>query len=160
MNDPVAMREVGLINLENGDHQTAFRFISKAAELGNANAHSSLAALYRFGHGCEMDPKKELYHMQEAAIGGCPEARCNLGLMEGRKGQFMRAMNHFIIAAKLGHARSLEEVKIGYKCGVVKKEDFTLALRGYQAAVEATKSTLRDAATRAIKSRGVKIRQF
>ena len=48
------------------------------------------------------------------------------------------AIKHWMIAAKLGQIQSLEN-----KHGFGSKEDFTSALRGYQAAVDATKSVLR-----------------
>ena len=49
--------------------------------------------------------------------------------------------------AKLGNDDSLTNVKDLYKAGRVSKEDFAAALRGYQAAIEATKSPQRDEAT-------------
>jgi hypothetical protein len=52
-------------------------------------------------------------------------------------------MKHFIISAKLGCDESLEEVKRGFMDGHVSKEDFEAALRGHQAAVDATKSEQR-----------------
>ena len=53
---------------------------------------------------------------------------------------------HFIIDTKFGHDISLENVKNGYAAGIISKEDFAAALRGHQAAVNATKSPQREAA--------------
>ena len=86
--------------------------------------------------------------MKEGAIGGHPAARNNLGCFEIKRGQQDRAVKHFIIAAKLGFDRSLEAVKDLYKDGFVSKEDFATALRGHQAAVDATKSPQREEAER------------
>ena len=58
-------------------------------------------------------------------------------------GLYDRAAKHFIIAAKLGCDDSLNALKTMYKSGDVSKEDFTAALRGYQTAIEATKSPQR-----------------
>jgi hypothetical protein len=57
-----------------------------------------------------------------------------------------RAMKHFIIAAKLGYDKALERVKEGFRSELVSKEDFEAALRGHQAAVDATKSKQREEA--------------
>jgi TPR repeat protein len=98
------------------------------------------------GHGVEKDNKKEIYHLEEAAIGGDPNARFNLGMHEAADGRYGRATKHFIIAAKLGYDKALGAVKKGFAYGDVSKEDYETALRGHQAAVDATKSTQRDAA--------------
>jgi hypothetical protein len=55
-------------------------------------------------------------------------------------------MKHFIIAAKLGDDDALHKVKLGFACGFVSKKDSDAAHRGYQAAVDATKSEQRDEA--------------
>ena len=68
--------------------------------------------------------------------------------MEKKNGRLNRSVKHFIIAAKLGDDQSLERIKKGYKAGHVSKEDFTAALRGYQATIVATKSPQRDEAAK------------
>jgi TPR repeat protein len=102
--------------------------------------------LYRRGKGVEKDHKKEVYHLEVAAIGGHPRARFNLGNREGRDGRHDRAVKHYVIAAKLGCDEALEVVKKGFMMGLVSKEHYAAALRGHQAAVDATKSEQRDAA--------------
>ena len=92
------------------------------------------------------DEKRKLHHLTEAAIAGHPDARFNLGHTEWENGQYNRAAKHWIIAAKLGNDDSLEHVKDLYKAGCVSKEDFAAALRGHQAAIEATKSPQREEA--------------
>jgi hypothetical protein len=50
----------------------------------------------------------------------------------------------------------LDKVKQGFARGLVSKEDYASALRGHQAAVDATKSTQRDEAEKHLKvSRGM-----
>jgi len=88
--------------------------------------------------------------LEEAAIGGHAGARFNLGCTEGNRGRHERAMRHFIIAAKLGDDGALDEVKKGFRGGIVSKEDYAVALRGHQTAVDATKSEQREAAEKAI----------
>eukprot|EP00984_Skeletonema_dohrnii_P005515 scaffold1943_cov85-Skeletonema_dohrnii-CCMP3373.AAC.2 len=145
-NDPVAMTQWGGEQAQKGDVEGAFEYWTKAAELGNADAHYNLSVVYRDGEGVEKDKKKELHHLEEAAIGGHPDARHNLGCLENRDGRVARAVKHWIIAAKLGDDDSLESLKDAFGKGYVSKEDFAAALRGHQAAVDATKSPQRDEA--------------
>ena len=145
-NDPVAMRYMGKEAYKEGDYKSALEYCTKAAALGDADAHYQLSISYLTGTGVEKDEKKEFHHLTEAAIGGHPNARHNLGCTEEENGHHDRAAKHFIIAAKLGYDKSLEAVKELYKAGYVRKEIFTAALRGYQTAIAATKSPQREEA--------------
>jgi len=93
--------------------------------------------------------------LEEAAIGGHPSARYNLGLQEIENRRIYRAMKHFIIAAKQGENDSLRAVKTYFAHGLVNKEDYDAALRGHQASVDATKSQPRDLAEEWFKKRNV-----
>eukprot|EP00984_Skeletonema_dohrnii_P025061 scaffold14195_cov155-Skeletonema_dohrnii-CCMP3373.AAC.8 len=146
-NDPVAIAEVGRRHCHEGDHDTAFEYLTKAAELGDANAHYHLSRLYEKG-GVEKDEKKGLYHLEEAAIAGHPEARYNLACYEGEKGRCDRMVKHLIISASLGCDYSIEGMKLCYKEGKVSKEDFASVLRAHQAAVNETKSPQREEASK------------
>jgi TPR repeat protein len=99
--------------------------------------------LYRRGEGVEKDKEKEMHHLEEAAIGGHHQARFSLAMHEEDSGRIDRAMKHYIIAAKLGYDKALDAVKEGFVKGVVRKDDYAAALRGHQAAVDATKSPQR-----------------
>jgi TPR repeat protein len=139
-----------------GDHEGAARYLLKAAGLGDIDAHWNLAGFYDRGEGVEKDEKRELYHLEEAAIGGHPQARFNLGWqkvmeIEGCNGAewksgFDRAVKHFIIAANLGLDNALDLLKKYFAVGAIYKEVYEAALRGHQAAVDATKSTQREEA--------------
>ena len=144
-NDPVALYEVGATRYVEGDYKAAFEYLTRAASLGNMDAHNRLSLLYHDGEGVEKDEKKALHHAEKAAIGGHPIARHNLGWTEAHRGKRDRAVKHWIIAAKLGHEKSLEKLKKGYKDGLVSKEEFTEALRGHKAAIAASKSPQREA---------------
>ena len=150
-NDPVAMVQIGLRRNEAGDYDDAFRYLSKAAELGEVGAHYQLALFYYKGKGVEKDVKKVVYHWEQAAIGGHPKARYNLGCEENSNGRIDRAMKHWIIAATLGCDDTLDALKVCFRGGLVTKEDFAAALRAHQTAVEATKSPQREAAEEARK---------
>ena len=142
-NDPVAMRNMGTNRDIEGDHNAAFDYWTKAAALGDVVAHFQLSNYYYHGKGVEKDEKRALYHTEQAAIGGHPHARYNLGYLDMKNDQVDRAKKHWIIAAKLGHDQSLTAVKDLYRDGLVSKEDFATALRGHKAAIDATTSPQR-----------------
>ena len=149
-NDPLAMRKMGTKRCEEGDYKSAFGYFTEAVALGDdALAHYQLSILYRDGKGVEKDEKRVLHHAEQAAIGGHPSARHNLGCVEWENGRVVRAVKHWIIAAKLGEDESLDALKKFYKAGCVSKDDFASALRGYQAAIAATKSPQREEAASA-----------
>ena len=143
-NDPAAMRQVGKKRYHEGDYDAALHYFTKAAELGDAEAHFELSCLYHDGHGVEKDAQKKVYHTEQAAIGGHPTARHNLGFIEYESGRFDRAKKHFIIAANLGYHGSLKGLRQLYKEGYASEEDYDAARCAYQAAVEATKSPERE----------------
>ena len=145
-NDPNALYEMGENCRNEGDYEGAVEHYTKAAKFGNMMAHHSLSYMYHDGQGVEKDMKKAVYHWEEAAIGGHARARYNLGYYEGGNGRFDRATKHFMIAAKQGHDGALKEVERNFRWGFVSKEEYTTALRGHQAVVDATKSQQRDAA--------------
>jgi tetratricopeptide (TPR) repeat protein len=145
-NDPVALRHQGGKRQLKGDYEGAVNYYTKAAELGDMTAHCGLAKMYFEGDGVERDMKKAVHHWEEAAIGGHPRARYMLGCIVGANGNKEKAAKHFIIAAKQGHDEALKFVKKSFLDGAVSKEDYASALRGHQAAVDATKSAQREEA--------------
>ena len=145
-NDPTALWQMGVRYFNREEYDLAFEYYTRAVELGDADAdaHYHLSLLYSLGQGVAKDEKKELYHLEEAAIQGHPNARYNLGCVEWENSKFERAAKHFIIAANLGHDESMKALKRCYKFGDVSKNDFAAALRGHYAAVAATKSPQRE----------------
>jgi len=145
-NDPVAMRQWGREQYDNGDYSSAFEYYTKAAGLGDTEAHYWLSLLYQNGHGVEKEMRKVIHHWEEAAIGGHPRARHNLGWHEGNIGRYERAVKHYIIAAALGQDESITTLMEKFKEGFVQKDELAAALRAHKAAVDATKSPQREAA--------------
>ena len=150
-NDPVALTDMGKTHDKKGDYGKALEYYTKAAELGDVAAHCCLGDLYYHGQGVEKDEKKAVYHWEHAAIGGHPGARHNLAVHEMKNGMFERAAKHHIIAANLGADLALKAIKELFVEGIVSKEDYASALRGYQAALNETKSDERAEAEEAIK---------
>ena len=145
-NDPTATTEMGKRHLGEGDYGKSFEYLTKSAELGDVAAHFCLATLYYNGDGVDKDEKRAVYHCEQAAIGGHPAARGCLGTHEKNKGRLDRAARHYIIAANLGCNTSLKCIKTLFGQGIVSKEEYAGALRGHQAAVDATKSPERETA--------------
>ena len=149
-NDPVALHQQGVASFLKGDCIRAFRSLTKAAALGYAEAHYNLACLYHDGQGVEKDESKMMYHWEEAAIAGHPDARYNLGAYEwSNYNNDERAVKHYVIAATQGHDESIKALMDLFRHGCVSKEELASALRAHQAAVEATKSPQRLAAEEA-----------
>jgi TPR repeat protein len=67
--------------------------------------------MHQLGEG--KDEKKLFYHLEEAAIGGHPNARRNLGCNEGNNGRMERDVKRFIIAANMRHEHSRKAL---WKC--------------------------------------------
>lgn len=147
-NDPFVICLAAIKCLDEGNFSDAFRYAQQAAEGGDMRGHLQLGHMYMEGKGVEADVKKAIYHLEEAAIGGHPMARYNLGRMERCQGMHERATKHFIIAANQGLDDAVEHLKEDYREGHVSKDDFGAALRAYQRAVDATKSPTREAAKR------------
>ena len=149
-NDPVAMYQEGADHRKKGNYSRAFEYWTKAAELGDSEAHNCLSIMYRLGHGVEKDSRKEIYHMEEAAISGHPSARRNLGCEEMSNGNIDRAVKHWVIAATQGEDKAIKALMEAFKMGYLSKDDLAAALRAHKAAVEATKSPQREAAEKFI----------
>jgi hypothetical protein len=145
-NDPAALSQMGSKCYIEGDYDAAFEYLTKAAELGDAAAHFNLGLMYVEGEGVEKDKEKAVYHYEKAAIGGNPQARHTLALIEERNGNMERAVKHFIIAANLGDDISMKALWGQYSEGNITKEDLDATLRTHQAAIDAMKSEQRNAA--------------
>jgi len=129
------------------DHQKSNELLLKAGELGCAYAYYNLGQSYNNGTGVEVDNNKAIYYWELAAAkGGDIMGRNNLGCVEGNSGNHHRAMKHFIISAKAGEKKSLDNVKIGFMKGVVTKEVNANTLRAYQKSLDEMKSDAREKA--------------
>ncbi|KAK1737807.1 hypothetical protein QTG54_011579 [Skeletonema marinoi] len=131
-NDPITLREVGKDYYRERDYEKALQHWSRAAKLGDADAHYCLTILYLEGLGVEKDEKKRLYHLEEASIGGHLVARRNLTYqMAGLRGRDAEAVEFL---------KEVHEMGQEYEMGAFGIDVCDAAVRGYQAAVDATKS--------------------
>ncbi len=146
-NDPDAICQMGGTCYKEGDYEGALEYWTKAAELGNADAHAKLGTIYDMGTGVEQDAEKAVYHWEKAAMGGHPHARHALAIFEEENnGNIERAVKHLIIAANLGLEQPMKALREHYSAGNISKEDLEATLRSHHAAVDAMKSAQRDAA--------------
>ena len=151
-NDPAAMHQQGIQECKKGNFKKGFEYYTKAAELGDVAAHWNLASFYEAGeYVVEKDWEMVIYHWVEAAIGGHPEARYNLGVHEWNNDNIERAVKLWITAATLGCDLSIKALMSEYRNGGVRKEDLEAALRAHKAAVDATKSPQRELGEEMIK---------
>ena len=150
--DPVAIFHLGVQYNGVGDlvlkkdMARAIELYERAAELGVKEAHFNLGVLYQGGKEVEKDMDKAIRHYEAEAMSGGVYARFNLGNMEYRAGNYIIALQHWMISAKLGREKSLNKVKQMFINGLANKADYAAALRGYQSAIEEMSSPDRDEA--------------
>lgn len=134
---------LGISYSKKHEMEEVFDLWKQGAEHGSVRAHYQVSNAYMFGKGVEKDREKAIYHAQLAAIGGHEISRHNLGVAEGKLGNYHRAYKHCIIAAKSGMDESLKKVGDGYKAGYVTKDEYATTLRAYQQTRDAMKSEQR-----------------
>ena len=122
----------------------------KAGELGCAHGYYNLGKSYDNGTGVEMDKKKAKHYYELAAMAGHVFAQYSLGIMEGNSRNLRRSVKYFMVSARAGHKESLEGVKIGYKSGLVTKDEYADTLRASQKRLDEMKSDARDYAARGL----------
>lgn len=136
-NDAVAIYNFGCMyahgHVKPKNYAKALEFWQKAGELGYADAYYGIGMFYSLGKGVPIDENKERHYWELAAIGGNVDARYNLGVQEMQAGNMDRAIKHYMIAVRDGEVRCLVNIKYLYQCGHATKDDFTEAIRIYQA---------------------------
>jgi TPR repeat protein len=145
-NDPAAMSVMARERYEDGNYDSAVEYYTKAAALGDVEAHHVLGYMYGLGQGVDKDEEKEVYHYEQATIGGHPYARHNLACYEERNGNMERAVKHHIIAANLGYEISMKMLWRHYSAGNISKEQLEATLRAHKAAIDEMKSPERETA--------------
>lgn len=143
--------------------QRAAKLYARAAGLGSTEAHFEIGNMYRSGEGVKKSASKSLFHLKTAAVNGHHGARYLLGMLEIEAGwtgraevnddNAHRAVQHFVIAAKLGYEQALATIKDFYGQQCVTKEVFLEALLGYQRAVEERKSLQREIAVKRLEGK-------
>ena len=130
------------------DVPQAIELWTEAAELGSLDAHNQLGIVYYTGDGIEEDKTRGTHHWQQAAMEGHVESRDYLGFVESKNKNYDLAVQHWMIAAKMGHEKSLNNIKSMFKEGHATKAQYAEALLGYRDASEEMKSPQREEAKR------------
>lgn len=138
-NNPTLLMKVGALQCRKGNNGAAFTSYKKAAKLGDAQGMYFVSTMLHLGIGVTMNHGKAAAYVKKAAAGGHPIARYEAGMDELCRGNTIRAVKHFCIAASQGVTKSLEELKNGYRSGYVTKSEYEQALRSNQKAKEAMK---------------------
>lgn len=140
------------------DKEKALELLTRAAELGLADAHWNLAAIYGQDN-TDAGKERMWYHRHLAAIKGHRVARYYLGVLEAQRAALDgvgscdaktycdRAIKHFTIAAETGCQLSLKCIRDFSKGGeLATKADYEKALRSFQKYAKETSSDQRDKA--------------
>jgi hypothetical protein len=128
------------------DDRKANELWLKAGELGCTSGYLNLGISYENGSGVGVDKKKAKHYWELAAMDGNVSARYNLGIIEGRVGNFERSFKHLILAARAGHELSFDMVKEGFQNGLVIKDEYASTLHAHQKIQDEMKSDMRDKA--------------
>ena len=128
------------------NHSKALELWHRAGELGYAGAYFKIGTAYYNGRGVERDNKKANHYFELAAMRGLVVSRHNLGCTEYDKSNWDRAIKHWLIAAGGGENDSVKNIQQLYMGGGATKDDYTNALREYQAYLEEVRSEQRDTA--------------
>ena len=150
--EAIVMLGCNYLDGENGfpqDDDKALELFVRAGKLGCTEAYCNVGYAYSDGRGVEIDQMKADHYYKLAAIRGNVNARYNLGLNEMKDGNMNRALKHYMIATGCGYNNSLKQIQKLYTNGHATKDDYTKALRAYQAYLVEIKSTQRDAAAAA-----------
>ena len=126
------------------DMSRAVELWTEAAELGSVDACYALGSTYMNGDGVDVARGVRFY--EKAAMLGHSMARHNVGCYEYNNGNYDRAVRHLLIAAKMGSALSLENIKDMLTRGLATKTQYAEALKGFQNALEEMKSPEREEA--------------
>ena len=130
------------------DVQRAIELRTEAAELGSLMRTLNLGARTTMAMALGRIKQRAVGHWQHAAMKGHVESRHSLGIAEYNAGNYHLAVKHYMISAKMGDKDSLDEIKTLFSQGIATKEQYAEALKGYQDAVEETKSHQREEAVR------------
>ncbi|EJK54355.1 hypothetical protein THAOC_26026 [Thalassiosira oceanica] len=126
--------------------------IETRADAGDPVAMFHLGNHYSYGlYGLEKDMTRAIELFERAAeIGGSSRGgrfcKTQLGVFEHNAGNYDIALQHYMIAAKMGHQGSLNKIKNMFVNGHASKADYAEALRGHHSAAEEMRSPDREEA--------------
>ncbi|EGB11658.1 hypothetical protein AURANDRAFT_4528, partial [Aureococcus anophagefferens] len=108
---------VGRYGLQKNTKKAA-KIFKRAVELGNADAMSTLGALYKEGNGVKIDKKKALQLWSMASDRGHAYAQLNIGVQLHINGKVDEAFRLFELSARQGLAPAEFELGRRYAAGI------------------------------------------
>ena len=136
----LAQLAVGSYYYALNDCYEAIKWISMAAELGNAEALFNMGVFYMEGMGCDQDMELSAKYFQRAARRRHPEAQfAYADLLSngwGVEQDDKRAMKWFLDAAENGHVEAMYRLGEVYELGKGTAVDLAEAAKWYNAACE------------------------
>ena len=129
--------------------------LCEAAGLGLPDAQFTLGDYYRHGHmGFEQNEEEALKYFKEAAEGGDVLSRHNVGMAEGRNGNYDAAMRHLRLSASSGDRKSIEFLISSFEVGMLRHGDLSETVHAFYRARAELKSDGRDKFIAYLKSNG------
>ena len=134
----LAQMAVGSYYYALNDCYEAIKWISMAAELGNAEALFNLGVFYMEGMGCDQDMELSAKYFHRAARRRHPEAQFAYGdLLSqgwGVEQDEKRAVKWFLDAAENGHVEAMYRLGEAYEQGIGTEVNLEAAKKWYEAA--------------------------
>lgn len=120
------------------DYDEARRYLTRAANAGNAVAQGNLAYMYAKGIGVTKDFNKAVEWGMKSAMQGNAESQCSLGGAyergEGVEQDFNKAVEWYKKSAMQGYAPAQNALGIAYELGKGVEQDYNKAIEWYQKA--------------------------
>ena len=122
------------------DYAEAYKWFSKAAEMGNANAMNGLGLIYEFGRGVTKDYNEAAKWYRKSAEQGYAKGQANMGYMyeagNGVEKDYNEAAKWYRKAAEQGYARGQANLGYMYEYGYGVNQDYAEAAKWYRKAAE------------------------
>lgn len=135
-----AMVELGSIFYDKNDFSKAFKWYTKAAELGNSDAMNNLGILYENGQGVEKSYHKAFEWYTKAADLGNDWALKNTGDLykngQGVDKDFTKAIEWYTKAAESGNSEAMNNLGYLYNFGQGVEKSYPKAIEWYTKAAE------------------------
>ena len=120
--DPIAMHDLALKHLADGDKKAAAEMMARSANLGLTSAQYRLAKLYERGEGVPRSVKEARVWTEQAAAGGNVKAMHDLAVFfaegEGGEQSYVGAVDWFTKAANHGLLDSQYNLGVLYEQGL------------------------------------------
>jgi len=128
------------------DKAEGLKWYHRAVEVGSGMATGRIGRCYEEGDGVEQDKEKALEYYQKSADLGWIPAFYLIGFLLMSKGDIEEGLLNYRKAVMCGMNEKyiFDELKDGFKCGYITKEEYAFTLRENQKACNEMKSEARE----------------